>query len=246
MRTVATAIVVLVGSLSLASPTARPALDEALRDALQSRDLPSALTLIARGADVETHASNGKTVLMMAAAAGDGAAARVLLQQGADVQAANRNGGTALLYAALQPDPHMVNLLIAHGAAVDHASTNGWSALTVAAAKGHRRVIRALLDAGADPNRQDIYGWTPLMRAIDTDHPSAAHELLRSTALSVNTVNDQGQSALHLAAAKGVQELVRALMNRGSDPQQRDHAGVTPSDLAHSTGHGEVIPLLRP
>lgn len=224
----------------------RHELDADLRTALRERDLPRALALIERGATIDLSAPDGKTTLMMAAAAGDVGAVTKLLDRGADVRAVNRNGGTALLYAALQPDPETVRLLIGRGAVVDHASSNGWSALTVAAAKGHRRVVRALLDAGADPDHQDIYGWTPLMRAIDTDHPATAQDLLSGSTLTIDRVNDQGQTALHLAAANGILPVARQLMKRGSDPEQRDNTGRTPYDLARAAGHEELARLLRP
>lgn len=226
------------------APERQHSLDASLRAALRARDLNEALELIGQGADVETHLTNGKTTAMMAAAAGDVAALAELARHGANLNVANHNGGTALLYAALQPDPQAVNWLIRHGATVDHASATGWSALTVAAAKGHGRVVRALLNAGADPNRRDIYGWTPLMRAIDTGHPQAALELLKAPDLTLDMVNDQGQSALHLAAAVGESALVRHLLSQGAAPGRRDRAGRTPADLARAAGHLELAAQL--
>ena len=55
----------------------------------------------------------------------------------------------------------------------------------------------------------------------------------------------QGITPLHLAAASGSLELVNLLLAGGADPKAKDSEGQTPSDVAASHGHPEVVELLR-
>ncbi len=237
-------VAVWLGLAASAALAADPELDAALGRAVLERDLEAALGLIRRGAEVEASTENGKTALMLAAAEGDRVAVATILDAGADVNATNDNGGTALMYAAAQSRAEVVEALLERGAAVDHVSGNGWTALTIAAAKDQAEVARLLLAAGADPNRTDVYGWTPLMRAIGAGQLRSAQVLVAHPRAVVTQANDEGWSALHLAAARGYVELVRGLLERGAAPQATDHRGRTALVIARLANQAEVAALL--
>jgi hypothetical protein len=101
------------------------------------------------------------------------------------------------------------------------------------------RVIGMLLDKGADPNLRLRNQTTALMIAASRAARNAgpeqqtidAMQLLISKGADVNAVNDNGESALHIAVPRG-DGLVRFLAEHGADLNLKDKAGRTPLDVA--------------
>ena len=213
--------------------------------ALEHGDLDKAARLIAWGVNVDAQRGDGKTLLILAAKASDAILVRHLIGAGADVNATTSNGGTALMFAAIHGDVETLKALIDAGANVNAIGGFDWTALMVASVKGHVPAVRQLLESGADPNLGDIYGWTPLMRAVYEGRESVVLALLEQRGVGLNTKNDQGVTALHLAAVKGNEGLTRSLLLAGANPLIEDRKGRTPDKLAISAGHGEVAKLLQ-
>lgn len=57
--------------------------------------------------------------------------------------------------------------------------------------------------------------------------------------------DDQGRSALHLAAEKGFADICLTLLAAGADASATTHNGETPCDIAIRKGRNALIPLLR-
>jgi ankyrin repeat protein len=108
---------------------------------------------------------------------------RELLSHGADVHAASRN-------------PMRVQPLHSAAAQADHGKATELS--------------RQLLQAGADPNARQQGGYTPLHEAAHSGK-LALIALLLAHGASSSRKNDQGQSALELARARGDAEALRLL-----------------------------------
>lgn len=213
--------------------------------AITKRDLPAIEQLLSQNArNVNLAAPDGKTALMLGAGAARADLVRALLAAGADVNATNVRGGTALMYAATQGETEIVAALLSRGAAVNARAENDWTAVTLAAATGQAAVVRQLLDAGADANIADIYGWTPLMRAVDSDRSEVVRVLLQNKSVRVNARDDQGETALHHAAARGSLEIARLLLARGADPRAKDAAGRIPATVAAAQGQAKLANYL--
>lgn len=114
-------------------------------------------------------------------------------------------------------------------------------------------MIPVLLDHAAPLNQQDHDGWSALMWASWSGLPMVAGKLLDSGALHTLTDN-QGNSALILAAQRGNTEIVRLLMNKDADPSAKTRAGQTALDLARTgmrqypdkaPAYQEIISLLE-
>ena len=213
--------------------------------ALERGDLDTAARMVSWGVNVDAQRADGKTVLILAAKASDVILVRNLIAAGADVNATTNNGGTALMFAAIRGDVETQKALIDAGADVNAVGGFDWTALMVASVKGHVAALRQLLENGADPNLRDIYGWTPLMRAVYEGRESVAQALLEQPGLGLNAKNDQGATALHLAAVKGNEALTRSLLLAGANPSIEDGKGRTPGILALAAGHGELAKLLQ-
>ncbi|WOK98634.1 hypothetical protein Cni_G07346 [Canna indica] len=69
------------------------------------------------------------------------------------------------------------------------------------------------------------------------------HQLLRR-GLDANESDNEGHTALHIAAAKGNEHCVRLLLDYGADPNSRDAEGSIPLWEAIVGGHEQVVKLL--
>lgn len=104
------------------------------------------------GIDLEAHAPNGNTALMMAAFRNNQAAVLDMLRRGAQV---NQKGWTALHYAAAAGSTAIVGILLEHHAYIDAESPSGMTPLMLAAREGQEDVVRQLLEQGADATLRD-------------------------------------------------------------------------------------------
>ncbi|MCG6871918.1 MAG: ankyrin repeat domain-containing protein [Gammaproteobacteria bacterium] len=190
--------------------------------------------------------SNGKTALMQAARDGNEEIVRRLLRSGVDVNRQNTNGGTAIMYAALGDRLAITRILVDQGADVDARASNGWSALMIAAVKGHAAIARFLVAHGADPDAMDIYRWTPLMRAAYARRREMVG-LLLDQQVDVNHQAENGITALHVAAERGLTGIAGLLTARGARRDLKDAAGRTPGMTARASGRSnpELLALLE-
>ncbi len=132
--------------------------------------------------------------------------------------------------------------------------TIGTTPLIRAAKAGDTAAIRLLLAHGADPNLPNSLGITPLMAAaglgsddIDTrgayvTQPEAISSigLFLAAGVDINAVDNRGQSALHGAAYRGWDDVVKYLVAQHADLYLKDKRGFVPLDtaLGRSDGHG--------
>ena len=108
-------------------------------------------------------------------------------------------------------------------------------------------IIRALLAAGADPNLATDDGTTPLMmaaglgvrshqpltpRGVPSPPAEAAVRVLVEAGVDVNAVNNGDFTALHGATFRGLNEVIRYLVEQGADIDARDYRGRTAYRMA--------------
>jgi ankyrin repeat protein len=102
-------------------------------------------------------------------------------------------------------------------------------------------VIKLLLEGGADPSIAQKDYSTPMMVAIrGTSEPNGieAIKLFIDHGADVDAFNAAGQTALHVAAGRGSDNIVRLLAARGAKLDMKDKQGHTPLDLALGLGGG--------
>lgn len=201
--------------------------------------------LLPRAENVDLQTRTGKTALMAAARRGDHELVHRLIAAGADVEATNKGGGTPLHYAAWFGSSRTIELLVSRGAQVNHQSRNGWTALMMTAAKNHAAAATLLLESGAAPNLADIYRWTPLMRAAYAGHLEIVEILLGRRSTDVSVLNDQGQSALHLAVISGDERAVQLLLKARAPMDLIDAGGRTPKAIAQAMERSDLVELLE-
>lgn len=209
-------------------------------------------TLLEAGADPNAAQVNGLTPLMTAARTGNVDIVRALLSDGADVNAATVvTQETALTWAVAERRVEMVRLLVDNGADVHPNSGQAFSPLMAAARSGDIDSATVLLAAGARVNDTSVDGTHPLPYAIVVGESAFAHFLLEQGADPNGKID--GTTALHAAAGPvgiwlnmwsrrhgggGARHyrltmderlaLVKALFDRGADPNPRMTASEMP------------------
>jgi len=228
--------------------------------AAQQGDVESGGTLLQAGADVDDRSTSGRmTALMVAAASGKNAFSILLLEKRADPDLTDESGYTAVHYAASDRNgADVVRALLAHGAhpnarttrdtrknTTQGVSLKGATPLFLAAALGNVDAVRALVAGGADPSLTTDNGTAPLHVATWGGDPYfrdwtedeqrnlfAVTKLLVELGSDVNSAGEHGWTALHGAAYKGVDAVVRFLVEHGARMEVFDQYGQTPLSIA--------------
>ena len=157
----------------------------------------------------------------------------------------------------------------------DARDATGRTALHLAASIGDLGVVRSLLDVkdgSSDPRRKDYQGQTPVHIAAREGHNEVVAELVmfscireanprptsagsdsdsgrgrrsRQHSFSVNHQDQYGNTPLHLAAARGHTDVIRALertaVSVALDLSVANNDGWTPLQLAAQKGHTEAV-----
>lgn len=84
---------------------------------------------------------------------------------------------------------------------------------------------------------------TPLSNALVKRNMQEFEQLLHKKGVQVNAFDAQGNRALHFAVKLRCFSAVRALLEKGADPEARNDKGDTPVSLAHSYSDRVTGPL---
>ncbi len=131
---------------------------------------------------------------------------------------------------------------------------DGLSAIHLAVVLRDPSPLRILLHNHGDPDVRDSRGRTPLMYAVQPLGPPSsavtmAHMILQAASPdghTLDSLDDDGRTALMYAAEKGYPDVVSLLLRRGADRAIRDHAGKTALDHAIESGaDSAIVELLR-
>ena len=231
-----------------------------------------AAVLLETGANPNAARNNGETPLMTAARSGSAKTVALLLGRGATVDAREQTRAqTALMWAVAENHDDVVSVLIKAGADVKARSRSGFMPLLFAAQQGNLAIARSLIAAGADPTAAAEDGSDALLLTIESMirgvfEPEKADGRHRQLALYLiehgANLNAQsaGRTPLHSAVWTAQPDLVKALLDRGADPNPRlkkrmprvgrflggafevNMAGATPFWLA---AHLADVPMMR-
>ncbi len=204
---------------------------------------------LALGVDPNEPEPDGTTPLMRAVHGQMPDTAELLIDAGADVNKANSYGVTALYIAARAGDSAATQMLLAAGADANAAlPTSGETVLMTAAKAGNAEVVAALLTGGTEGVALTALGEA---RAAARIAEAAGYSLLPNPTVATNyaDVNARdrwyGRTAVMIAAAEGHLDVVRLLVDAGSDLNLADAEGSTSLSLARSYGHLDVAALLE-
>lgn len=245
-----------------------------LFNAIGAGDEKKVEALLANGADANTKMA-GIYALMWAIRKKNQPIVEILLEKGADVNLKDGDGNSALIHAAFFDFEDAVKTLLGKGANVNEANKEGVNALMMAAKRGSFSIIKVLLERGADinakarPNNKIGLLHSRMNSTLISVSSSGA---IMSTSIDWNQVDisnsrpDGGyqgyyasyyiggdSTALHMAAATGQAQAVRALLENGANVDSKAKDNATPLALAFmylflerrtSSSYRETIQLL--
>ncbi|XP_063144232.1 E3 ubiquitin-protein ligase MIB2 isoform X4 [Rattus norvegicus] len=193
----------------------------ALHVAVQRGFLEVVKILCEHGCDVNLPDAHADTPLHSAISAGAGASSivEVLTEvPGIDVTATNSQGFTLLHHASLKGHVLAVRKILARARQlVDAKKEDGFTALHLAALNNHREVAQVLIREGrCDVNVRNRKLQSPLHLAVQQAHLGLV-PLLVDAGCNVNTEDEEGDTALHVALQR--HQLLPLVADRaGGDP----------------------------
>jgi len=236
---------------------AKPAasLQASLKTAINKGDLVSVKRLLKKGADPNVLAKDGKTPLILAVELERTEICAALLAKGADPKGVNSQGWSAfsVAYYYMLTEMNTPNPREARSGGV--APRKMLHMMLQTDAQRHKmpligaieaedfQAVQHLLASGANPEEHDAHGCTALMwAAYQGDHRLC--RLLLDRGARVNRQDDEGHSALMLAASNAIlnchcgspylsftevdhTEVVEDLLQAGADPNLRDKIGIS-------------------
>ena len=124
----------------------------------------------------------------------------------------------------------------------DRTLAAGATAFMRAARSGDVPVMKLLLEQKADPklaNKNGLtavmlasgVGWDEKIKGSEAEALEAA-KLCVELGLDLNSATDRGETALHGAALRGADSIVKFLVEKGANINAADKAGLTPLDVA--------------
>ncbi len=106
-------------------------------------------------------------------------------------------------------------------------------------------VVKKLLRKGAHIDAKNDSGITALMLSCFHDGGSCITEVLLDNQADPNITDDQGESALHKAACKNLEETSLLLIEFGGDVNYSNAIGQTPRHIAVRNGHFNLATMFE-
>ncbi|CAD6238329.1 GSCOCG00008429001-RA-CDS [Cotesia congregata] len=142
---------------------------------------------------------------------------KILLEAGADPTLKNDRGETALHESLEYGALNTADILMPH-TPTGIISRYGETPLHIAARKNHTEVVGKLLKNGEDPSIQDAGGNTCLHLASARGFHQIVSLIVTSPLAQLEKVNDEGLTALQVAAESGFVNAVKILLKAGANP----------------------------
>ncbi|KAI7774384.1 hypothetical protein LA080_008811 [Diaporthe eres] len=135
------------------------------------------------------------------------------------------DGNSALHHACKCGALDAIKALIAMGANVEETTSSDYSALHVAASAGKSKIVTYFLGLGADFAVKPSDGRSPLHTAAITGSEEIIEMLLEHSDANIEARDNQGATALLIAAYYTKPDALRLLVNRGASVDARDNEG---------------------
>lgn len=168
---------------------------------------------------------------------------KALLVKGVPVDARGERHRTALMYAAWNGQIAVCDFLLLHGANSRLEDYDGTRAVGYAAGRGQIQTVQALLERQSQKDANRDLEYAKLIYIAYTGDVSGLNAM-EGKLVTINRINPEGQTPLHIAAGNGYVLLVEALIGRGADAARANYLRQTPLHWASWNRQVEVVKLL--
>jgi len=158
-----------------------------------------------------------------------------------------QSGSNALHCAALNGHAGVIRVLVPVKCNVNQQRKDGWTLLQVACCNGHQDVVHELIVCKSKVNMRTTVGKKTLFlgcKCCKYFYAWVNFFCLERTqvkmSISFHMCIQEGMGALHLAAAKGHDEIVQELLDAGVAPDMQDKV-MELHNLCKSLGHLHII-----
>ena len=141
----------------------------------------------------------------------------------------DERGWTPLMAAAENNQLSIIDFLIKERSYLDIQNESGDTALMRAVYMNHNKAADKLILAGASLKIRDKNGFTPFLKACEKGRLEMAMLLAKEkTDFKDRTLSPLKKTTLHLAVKKGNLELIKWLIENGSEINAKDEEGKSP------------------
>ncbi|CDQ78336.1 unnamed protein product [Oncorhynchus mykiss] len=192
--------------------------------------------------NVLARTKDGSTLMHVASQCGHPETALTFLKKGVPLHMPNKSGAMCLHAAAKQGHTAVVKSLLLKGAHVDTTTKDGLTGLHIAVQNCKPLVVQMLLGFGAQVQLNGGKAQeTPLHIAARVKEGEKVAEMLLKSGADVNAEQENGETAMHVAARHGGLRMMRALKEEGGDLTWRSKAGENPLHVAVRHCHAHVV-----
>jgi ankyrin repeat protein len=199
--------------------------------------------LLERSVFINTPASDGSTPLLLATHYNQYDTLIHLIAKGAEPKLSMGTGSTPLHQAAYKGWYKITEELIKY-ININTIDSAGETPLLTASFQEKNEIIKLLIDKGANIHITLPNGAGNLFYAAQNGFADIAELLLKQGINPNETRTTDLFSALHIAAYKGNLDVVKLLVEYGTNDNCKDDVGKTPMDWATANGHYQVAKYL--
>ena len=189
--------------------------------------------LVQAGAELDTLDDEQNSPLMLSCIKGKSDVARYLLKSGADLTLKGDDGMTCLHLAAQNGHLECVHLVLNQTNLprnfINMQDEGGWTPLVWACENKHDPIIKYLLERGADPLITDAEGNITLHWAALSGSMTTCERLLNA-GCDVNSINNIGETPMHIALRQDNYECAVIFLMRGARLDIRNSSNQLPAE----------------
>ena len=214
--------------------------------AVNQGNLLHLIRYLGQGGNPDARDETGRTLLHYAVKRKHLKQMYTLISEGADVHLTNSEGWQAVHYAARYGNSNALRMLQRAGASLDIPTKSGDTPLALAANYTNRSAFRFLLkNAPSTLNIPGQKGYTPLLHVAYDGHEDMVGDLLAVDGIDLNAKTSVGETALHQAARRRNEAVVRMLLTAGADPKILNHRNNSVLAIAKASGSTSIVRLLE-
>lgn len=203
--------------------------------------------LLENGAKTNITDDKGNSIINFAAGSGqqNTKVYDLIIKHGSDLQKdLNTDGANALLIAAPNdPDFKLVAYFQSKGLDINSVDSDGNGIFNYVTKKGEIKALNALLKKGIEGTDEAFIFAANGARG--TTNGIEVYKYLESVGLNPNVTNKEGESALHILAARSKDlDVIRFLLDKGLEVSTKDYKGNNALMQAAASNNLEVVNLL--